>query len=129
MSPTILDALEEDLEASESTAPASHRAVRRLLLVSAVARDELTSHESMGPDAAIPVTNIADSDLEVMSDTATDPEVDNVEEGGDESEANSSGDDSIVGDNCGRKEKKYEKVLMMQYAMCPSFTLHYAYIA
>ena len=42
-SPTILDALEEDLEVSvSSTVPASSRALRRLRLVSGSARDEPT---------------------------------------------------------------------------------------
>ena len=97
MSPTILDALEEDLEASAvSTVPASSWALRFFRLVS-----EPTSHESMGPDAAIPVMNIVNPDSEVLSDTATDPDlvgegVDNVEEGAEESEVSSSGVDSIV---------------------------------
>ena len=101
MSPTILDALEEDLEASAvSTVPASSRALRRLRLVSGRADDEPT--ESMGPDAVVHVMNIADPDSKVLSDTATDPDlgarVDNVDQGDEESEASSSGDDSIVDD-------------------------------
>ena len=51
VSPTILHALKEDLEASAvSTVQASSRALRRLRLVSGRARDEPT--ESMGPDAS-----------------------------------------------------------------------------
>ena len=100
--PTIGDD-EEDLEASAvSTCPPCSRASRRLWLDSGRAHDELTSHESMEPDAAI-VVNIADPDLEVLLDTANDPDligerVDNAESGAEESEASSSGIDSIIGD-------------------------------
>ena len=103
MPSTIVDVLEKDLEASAvSKVPASSRAVRRLLLVGGHAH-EPTSPEVRGPDAAIPVTNIADPDSEALSDTATDPDlsrdgVANVEMGGDESEVDDSSGDSVVGD-------------------------------
>ena len=86
---TIVDALEEDLEASAvSTVPASSRAVRHLVLVGGHAHHEPTSPEVRGPDAAVPVINIPDPDSEVLLDTATDPDlsrdgVANVEMGGD----------------------------------------------
>ena len=79
-----------------STVPASSRGLRRLRLVSGPAREPT---ESMGPDAVIHV--IVDPDSEVLSDTATDPDlgarIDNVVQG-EESDASSSGDDSVVND-------------------------------
>ena len=105
---TIVDALEEDLEASVvSTVPASSRAVRRLVLVGGHAHHVPTSPEVRGPDAAVPVINIADPDSGALSVTATDPDlsrdgVANVEMGGDESEVDDSSGDSVVGDRgCG----------------------------
>ena len=99
--PTIVDDAEENASPM-STVPASSRAFRRLGWSVAV-HTMSQLHESTGLDAAILVMNIADPDSEVLSDTATDPDligerVNNVEEGAEESEASSYGDDSIVDD-------------------------------
>ena len=95
VSPTILDALEEDLEVSvSSTVPASSRALRRLRLVSGRACDEPTV--PMGPDAVVHV--IADPGSEVLSDTATDPDLGARVDHEEKSDRDSSGDDSVVDD-------------------------------
>ena len=95
VSPTILDALEEDLEVSvSSTVPASSRALRRPRLVSGRACDEPTV--PMGPDAVVHVN--ADPGSEVLSDTATDPDLDARVDQEEKSDRDSSGDDSVVDD-------------------------------
>ena len=68
---TIVDDVEEDASAV-STVPARSRSLRRLRFVSGRARDDST--ESVWPDA-VHVMNIADPDSEVLSDTATDPDL------------------------------------------------------
>ena len=92
VSSTILDTFEEDLEISAVfLVSVSFRSLRRLRLNSVRAHDESLFHESLRSDVVIPV----------MSDTVSDPdlideEIDNVEEGAEESEVSSSGVDSIV---------------------------------
>ena len=87
--------LSQDLEVSvSSTVPASSRALRCLRLVSGRARDEPAV--PMGPDAVVHV--IADPDSEILSDTATDPDLGARVDHEEESDRNSSGDDSVVDD-------------------------------
>ena len=51
------------------------RKIWRPALVGGHAHHEPTSPEVRGPDAAVAVINIADPDSEVLSDTATDPDL------------------------------------------------------